>query len=222
MQAPMAYIGDVCPADNFGYRLVPALELQERVPNTIIDLFDSNGDVGGFINMPGRMMVVNPRGAYANPPFCYGNAAAKGGRTGSSGVPARNEHNISILSLRLRGIRPPPQPYEGDVRRLYDRLIREGADIGAAMVVRYIIFEYEVTADALMAPVETPEMVRASGGATRMWELLLETKEMIPGKKKYRCLLCPLENRFEYGHNRDAVRHFNKDHFGFSFPCEYW
>jgi len=74
----------------------------------------------------------------------------------------------------------------------------------------------------LMAPIEVPEMVRASGGATRMWELLLETNETTLGRKKYRCLLCPLKKRFEYSDSRDAVRHFNKDHFGFFFPCEYW
>ena len=55
-----------------------------------------------------------------------------------------------------------------------------------------------------------------------MWGLLLEMKEVVPGKKKFCCLLCPLENRREYSHNRDAMRHFNKDHFGFSFRCEYW
>jgi len=105
---------------------------------------------------------------------------------------------------------------------LYNRLISEGADIGVAMVLRFIIFADGVTIDALMASIETPEMVRAFGGAKRMWKLLLETKEMAIGKKKYRCLLCPMENRREYGHNRDAVRHFNKEHFGFSFTCDYW
>ena len=222
LQAQLPYTGDVDLMYDFGHRLVPALELQGHVPNTIIGSFSSNGDVGGSENVPDPMMAVNPCGACANPACFYGNATDQGKWMDASDVPARNEHNISMPCLRLRGIRSPPQAYEGDVRRLYDRLIREGADVGAAMVLLYIIFEYGVTFDALMAPIQTPEMVRASGGATKMWELLLETKEMLPGKKKYRCLLCPLENRFEYIHNRDAVRHFNKDHFGFSFPCKHW
>jgi len=140
----------------------------------------------------------------------------------TSGVPTHNGPSTSTLSLRLRGPRSPPQTYEGDVVRLYNRLIDEGADIGTAMVLRFIIFADGVTIDALMAPIETPEVVRAFGGATRMWGLLFETKETVTGKKKYGCLLCPPENRREYGHNRDAVRHFNKDHFGFKFPCDYW
>lgn len=222
LQAQLPYTGDVDPMYDFEHRLVPALELQGHVPNTILRSFGSNMNVGESVNVPDPMMVVNPRGACANPASYYDNATAQGGWMNASDVLARNGHNISMPYLRLRGIRSSPQAYEGDVRRLYDRLIHEGADVGAAMVLLYIIFEYSVTFDALMAPIQTPEMVAASGGATRMWELLLETKEMIAGKKKYCCLLCPLENRFEYIHNRDAVRHFNKDHFGFSFPCEHW
>ena len=222
LPAQVLYTGDVDLADDSGHALIPALEPPGHVHNTITGPFGSNGNVSGFINAPGLMMVVNPRGAYTNPPFCHGNAATQGQWMNESDVPARNGHDISIRSLRLRGPRSPPQTYEGDVRKLYDRLIREGADVGAAMVVLFIIFEYGVTVKALMAPIEVPEMVRASGGATRMWELLLETDETTPGRKKYRCLLCPLKKRFEYSDSRDAVRHFNKDHFGFFFPCEYW
>ena len=55
-----------------------------------------------------------------------------------------------------------------------------------------------------------------------MWQMLLETKEVMPGKKKYFCLLCPAEGCSGYNYDRDAVRHFNREHFGFAFPCEYW
>ena len=222
LQAQLPYTGDVEPMYDFGHRLVPVLEPQGHVPNTIIGSFGSNGDVGEPGNMPDPMMVVNPRGACANPATDYGNATAQGGWMNASDVLALIGHNISTPGLRLRGVRSPPQAYEGDIRRLYDRLICEGADLGAALILRYIIFADGVTVDALMAPVETPEMIGISNGATRMWGLLLEMKEVVPGKKKYRCLLCPPENRREYGHNRDAVRHFNKDHFRFSFRCEYW
>jgi len=103
----------------------------------------------------------------------------------TSDVPAPNGPSTSNLSVRLRGGRPPPQAFEGDVERLYNRLIDEGADIGTAMILRWIIFADGVTIDALMAPIETPEIVRAFDGATRMWGLLLETKETVTGKKKY-------------------------------------
>ena len=126
-----------------------------------------------------------------------------------------------MSALQHRGARSPPQPFEGNIEKLYDRLVYERADIGAAWVLRFVIFANGVTYDALVAPIEMPELLRASGGGTRMWGLLLEVKEM-PAGKKYRCLLCPLESRAEYRHNHDALRHFNRDHFGFSFPCEYW
>jgi len=202
--------------------LVQARELQGHVHNTIRGLLGLNEDIGGFIDVPGPILDINPRGANANPPFFRGNATEKGGWMNTSDIPTPNGPSTSTLSFQLRGARSPPQTHEGDVEKLYNRLIREGADIGAAMALRFIIFADGVTIDALMAPIETPEMVRVFGGATRMWKLLLETKVTVTGKKKYRCLLCPIENRREYGHNRDAVRHFNKAHFGFSFPCDYW
>ena len=63
LQARLPYPGDVDPIYDFGHRLVPALELQGHVPNTIIGSFGSNGDVGECVNVPDPMMVVNPRGA---------------------------------------------------------------------------------------------------------------------------------------------------------------
>ena len=218
-QAQMPYAGNFDPAWNFGYEPVPAPKLLGHVPNTVCGYFGLIGDAGGFIGVPDLMIGIDPRGTWANLPLYDSNV---GGWVATGDIPARNGRNNTIESSRLRGIRPRPQKYEGDVGRLYDRLIHEGADLGAALILRYIIFADGVTVDALMAPVSTPEMIGISNGATRMWGLLLERKEMVSGKRKYRCLLCPLENRREYGHNRDAVRHFNKDHFGFSFQCEYW
>jgi len=101
-------------------------------------------------------------------------------------------------------------------------LIHEGADTVAAMFLRYIIFANGVTFDALMAPLQTSDVVSVCDGTSKMWKMLLETKEVMPGIKKYCCLLCPDGNRREYRDGRDAVRHFSKDHLGFSFPCEYW
>ena len=116
--------------------------------------------------------------------------------------------------------RSSPQKYEGDVGRLYDQSINEEADIGAAMSFRYVVFANGVT-DALSAPIKTREVVGVCDGANRMWKALLETR-VAQGKKKYFCLLCPVGKRREYRHGRDTIRHFNRDHFGFSFPCEYW
>jgi len=224
LQEQMPYTTDINRAfdlGNTGPGLVPALDL----PRHILNAIDSSGlseDAGGFMNGPGRMMSVDLSSAWANPPSFHGNAIAEEGGTNTSDVPACNGLNVTTSSLRLRGVRSPPQTYEDDVGKLFDRLIREGADIGAAMFLRYVIFAEGVTLDALMAPIQVREVFRACDGASKMWKVLLETKGVVPGKEKYCCLLCPVGNRVEYRHDHDAVRHFNRDHFGFSFPCEYW
>ena len=220
-QAQTPYSSDVGLPYELGNGLIQARELEGHVHNTIGGPFDSNEDISVSINVPGPIITVDPRGASANPPFYHSNATAQGGWMNISDVPASNGPSTSTLSLRLRGGRSPPQAYESDAERLYNRLINEGADIGTAIVLCFLIFADGVTTDALMAPIEPPEIVRAFGRTTRIWGLLLETKETVTGKK-YCCLLYPPENRREYGHNRDAVCHFNKDHFRFSLPCDYW
>ena len=193
-----------------------------HIPSTNIGPSCLNDNTGWFINAPNLMMGTNPPSARANPLSWHGNAIAAGGENNGSSVPARNGLNNTTSPLRIRGKRSPPQTYEGDAGRLCDRLIREGADIATVMFLRYVIFEKEVTVDALLAPLQPSEVARVCDGANRMWEMLLETKEVMPDKKKYCCRLCPVGNRREYRHGHDAVRHFNRDHFGFSFSCEYW
>jgi hypothetical protein len=230
MNAPMSrqqmpYTPDVNLTYDFGNSypaLVPTLVHPGHIPNAVVASSSSNEDGGGFVNMPGLMMGVDPPSTWANPPSWHGNAIAEWSEENARDVPSRNELNITTSSLRIRGPRSPPQTYEGDVGRLYDRLMHEGADIGATMFLRYVIFAEGVNAEALMAPIPTGDMFHVCDGASRMWEMLLETKEVVPGEKRYCCLLCPVKNRREYRHDRDAVRHFNKDHFGISFPCEYW
>ena len=221
----MPYAADINLAYDFRNscpELVPALILPDHIPNAVIDSSGSNENAGGLVNMPGLTMGIDPPSTWVVPSSRHSNGMEGEGETNTRTVPARNELSVTTSSLRIRGARSPPQTYEHDVGRLYDRLIREGADIGAAMFLRYIIFANGVTVDALMAPIQTGELFHVCDGANRMWKVLLETKEVIPGKKKYSCLLCPVKNRREYQYDRDAVRHFNKDHFGFSFPCEYW
>ena len=221
LQQQMPYTTDINLAHGFGKtspELVPAPRLSGHIPNASIVSFASNEHGGGFINMPNLSMDVNPPSAWANPPCWQGNATAEGGGTNMSDVPAC----ITVSSLRIRGVRSPPQTYEGDVGRLCNRLIDEGADIVAIMFLRYIIFAKGVNVDALLAPLQPSEAIRVDDWASRMWEVLLEMREVIPGEKKYHCLLCPVRDRREYRYGHDALRHFNRDHFGFSFPCEYW
>ena len=213
----MPYTDDV----NLGYELgntslelIPALGPSGHIPSANICSFCLNENTGWFINVPDLMMV-------ANPPSWHGDAIAAGDENNNSGVPARNGLNITTSSLRIRGVRSPPQKYEEDVGRLHDRLINEGADIGAAMFLRYVVFANGVTYDALTAPIQTCEVVGVCDGENRMWKMLLDVKA-VQGKKEHYCLLCPIGNRRVYKYGHDAVRHFNRDHFGFSFPCEHW
>ena len=226
MNAPMSreqmpHTADVDLASDFGSTR-PALSHMGHIPNTDTDFSCLNDNIGWSINGLDVMMGANLPSAWANPLSWHSNTIAAGGGNNGSGVPARNGLDITTSSLRIRGVRSPPQTYEGDIVRLCDRLIREGADIATVMFLRYVIFEKEVTVDALLAPLQPSEVARVCDGASRMWEMLLETKEVTPGKKKYYCLLCPVGNRRVYSYGRDAIRHFNKDHFGFSYPCEHW
>jgi len=162
VQAP--YASDVGLPYELGNELIQARELESHVHNTIRGPFGSNEDISAFINVPGPIIAANPSGASANPPFYHSNATAQGEWMNTSDVPAHNAPSASTLSLRLRGGRSPPQAYEGDAERLYNRLIDEGADIGTVMILRWTIFTDGVTIDALMAPIETPEIVRALRG----------------------------------------------------------
>ena len=165
-------------------------------------------------------MNSNPRGAWANSLFHHNNTDVLRGWTNSGDGPARGVTNIR--SLRRRGVRSPPQKSEKDLLKLFLRLMSEGANIRAAVILRDVIFAAGVTRDALMAPIQEREMSIEYGGATRMWQLQLETREVAPGKKKFFCLLCPVGGCRGWNHERDTVRHLNRDHFGFTFPCENW
>ena len=222
VQAHMPCRAAFDPAHDWANALIRALDLQGHILNAAGNCFDSNGNFAGFVGWAGPTPGTDSLGACTDAPVHHSDAAAQGGPVDTSSVPTRDGGTISPILLHIRGKRLRPQTFEGDIKRLYDRLISEGADIGAACILRFIIFENGVTFNALVAPIATPELLRASSGAARMWGLLLQTTETTEGKQKYRCLLCPLESRVEYTHSRDAVRHFNRDHFGFSFPCEYW
>ena len=222
LQAQIRYPGVVGLTSDSDTTCIPTLDLLDHGPDAIGSLFGPDGNIDEFINTPDTMVDVNPYSAGMSPPFHQCTVDAPGGWTSIGDGAAPDGININISSLRLRGGRSPPQTYEPNVWRLYDRLIYEGAEFDAAIVLRDVIFADGVTLKALMAPIPTREMFLAYSGASRMWQLLLETKQVVPGKQKYRCRLCPVENRPEWKHDRDSIRHFNKDHFGFSFPCKYW
>ena len=223
-QAQILYSGDVDPA--YGRRKTSAEPMPGRmlagdVPNAISTSSRSGRTAGGPIEFLDPTMTFDPLGAEANP-LLHDNTEVQRGRTNRGDGPAHDVIDVNIMSLRLRGVRLPPQTYEKDVVKLYHRLIYEGADSRTAVILRDVIFAAEVTVDALMAPIQKRELSIEYGGAKRMWQMLLEKKEVVPGQVKYFCLLCPFGGCRGYNLDRDAVRHFNREHFGFSFPCEHW
>ena len=224
-QAQILYSGDVGRAygrGNTSAEPIPGRILAGDVPNAISTSSRSSGTACGPMNFLDPTINFNPLGAGANPLLHHNNMEVQRGRTSRGDGPACDVIDINIMSLRLRGVRLPPQTYEKDVLKLFLRLMSEGADIRAAVLLRDVIFVDEVTVDALMAPIQKREMSIEYGGAKRMWQMLLEKKEVVPGQVKYFCLLCPFGGCRGYNLDRDAVRHFNREHFGFSFPCEHW
>ena len=224
-QAQILYSGNVDPVygrSNTSVAPMPGRIVAGDIPNAISTSSRSSGIAGGPINFLDPTVNSNPRGAGASPLLHHDNTEVQRGWTSRGDGPARDVIGVNIMSLRLRGVRLPPQTYEKDVMKLYHRLIYEGADSRAAVILRDVIFAAEVTVNALMAPIQKREMSIEYGGAKRMWQMLLEKKEVMPGQVKYVCLLCPLGGCRGYNLDRDAVRHFNREHFGFSFPCEHW
>jgi hypothetical protein len=73
--------------------------------------------------------TVDPHDARTAAPFSSSSSmGALGGWVSTGDAPANQPINIRLSSLRLRRTRLPPRTYEGDVGRLYHRLIRNGAD----------------------------------------------------------------------------------------------
>ena len=224
-QAHILYSGDVDPVYRRGNtNAEPMLGqiLAIGVPNAVGTSSRSSGIPSGPMNLLNPTINSNRHGAWANPLLHHDNMGALRGWTNRGGSPVRDVIDVNIMSLRCRGVRSPPQKHEKDLLKLFLRLMVEGADIRAAVVLRDVIFAAGVTRAALMAPIQEREMSIEYGGAKWMWQLLLETREVAPGKKKFFCLLCPIVSRRGWNHERDTVRHFNRDHFGFTVSCEHW
>ena len=160
LRVQMLYASDVDPAYALRKEVVPSFHPQGHNLNTTSNSFGLNGNPGGFISVAGPMPDTNT-------PLHRNKAVAQGTQTNMCDVPACNGINITMSALHPRGPRSPPQLFEGNIEVLYGRLVYEGADIGAAWVLRFIIFANGVTYDALVAPIDTPELLRASGGGTR-------------------------------------------------------
>ena len=224
-QAHILYSGDVDRVygrGNANAEPTPGHILAVDVPNVISTSSRCGGIPSGPINFLDSTMNSDPHGTWANPLLHHDNTDVLKGWTNRGDSPACDVIDVNIMSLRRRGVRSPPQKNEKDLLKLFLRLMSEGANIRAAVILRDVIFVAGVTRDALMAPIQEREMSIEYGGATRMWQLLLETREVAPGKKKFFCLLCPVSSCRGWNHSRDTVRHFNRDHFGFTFSCEHW
>ena len=194
----------------------------------------TQGLVNGLVPVDQPMNAAVPMGGVglvdAGPmvPFHSGNALPEAVETRIGGASTHYGTHAGFPSIRRTKtgrrapVRSPPRTVEANLGVLCTRLLAEGADIQAVKFVSEVIFVREVSEEALMAPIDTHEGWIEYGGATKVWQLLLEMKEAMPGETSYCCRLCPEARRPAYKYSRDAVRHFKKDHFGFAVTCIYW
>ena len=176
-----------------------------------------NATVRGFRLLDFRPMI----------PFHGGSTLPEGVDMRVDDAPTRGGTHISFAlprrtkTGRRAPVRSPPRTEEANLGILCARLLAEGADVEAVDFVR-TIFASAVSEEALLAPINTYEKWCEYGGATRVCQLLLKMKEEMSGEISYCCRLCPETHRPEYKYERDAVRHFKRDHFGFAVACIYW
>ena len=114
----------------------------------------------------------------------------------------------------------PAAPYEPDLPRLQElSRQRGGEDFAIAWIVE--IFMKGVTANALGRPLSEDE-INAVGHdhgfrLAQAYDGFLEKVE-----DRFECGLCAEEKRANWKHKKDAIRHFQKFHFGIGETCETW
>lgn len=195
--------------------------------------FFAHGSTNGPIPVVHPINATVPMGGFSlldfGPmiPFHGGTMLPEGVDMGVGDVPTRVGTYINFaLSRKTKTgrrapVRSPPRTEEANLGVLCARLLVEGADVEAVDFVR-VIFASAVSDEALMARIDTYEKWCEYGRATRVYQLLLKTKEEMSVETSYCCRLCPEMRRPEYKYERDAVRHFKRDHFGFAVACIYW
>jgi hypothetical protein len=228
---PVSYRHGLAPTDSVGnYGPVTAADIARPVcpPAISGDLGSMFGAVNRFTSPANPVAAVNPLYPRAIDPRLGISIAPQWGVTNVVDVPANYRRRINVPYIRRTKtgrkapVSAPPQAFEDNPNALAVRLINEGADPEAVDIMLRWIFAFEVTEEALRAPIESRELSLQHGGIKAMWQMLLQMTEAVSGEQNYCCRLCPLEYRPEYKNEVDVLRHFKRDHFGFSVACQCW
>jgi hypothetical protein len=167
-----------------------------------------------------------PTGPDVNPPTASGiDTTLVHARQGAPGGPIRHESTSQKRREALRRIydRPRKKPAvtcELNVARLQE-LSRQRGGQGYAIAWIPNAFTNGVTAGALIRTLSEEE-INAVGHdhGFRLSQVYNGFLEKVGDR--FACGLCPEEKRANWQHKRDAIRHFQKFHFGIGETCGTW
>ena len=132
-----------------------------------------------------------------------------------------NEPSHELPTATTRWLGPLlPVDAEGDLTRLKDELVENGADVEAVNLCDEV-FKDGITKEALQKRLTRKQCKRLHLRGGKQFQIFLE-KAQVTGGTKNRCRLCPGNDAALYKNPRDALRHFLKDHFGLWFECTRW
>jgi hypothetical protein len=114
----------------------------------------------------------------------------------------------------------PGAEYEPDPIRLRTLCQLRG---GTAFACRWItaVFEYGVTVEALVRPLELTE-IEGMGFPGGFEPSLAYHGFLQEAEDRFGCCLCTANKRTWWKHKKDAVRHLRKFHFGLADRCDIW
>jgi len=113
-----------------------------------------------------------------------------------------------------------PVGAEGDLTRLKDELVENGADVEAVNLCDEV-FKDGINKEALQKRLTRKQCKGLHLQDGKQFQVFLE-KVQVAGGTKNRCRLCPGNDAALYKNHRDALRHFLKDHFGLCYECTRW
>jgi len=143
-----------------------------------------------------------------------------GPRHATSGALANEpSHEMPTATARRLGPRLPVEA-EGDLTRLKEELVENGADVEAVNLCDEV-FEDGINKGALQKRLTRKQCRRLHLQDGKQFQVFLE-KVQVAGGTKNRCRLCPENNAALYKNHRDALRHFLKEHFGLCYECTRW
>jgi len=137
----------------------------------------------------------------------------------SGALANKPSHELPTAIGRWLGPRLPVEA-EGDLTRLKEELVENGADVEAVNLCDEV-FKDGINKEALQKRLTRKQCKGLHLQDGKQFQRFLE-KVQAAGGTKNRCRLCPGNDAALYKNHRDALRHFHKEHFGLWFECTRW